>query len=311
MSIAKLLRVLIALTIILASAAPLRAAQLPPAPAATETFTIGSLHVQKYGSGAQTLILIPGLGCGPWVWNGTIAHFAPNYTIYALTLPGFDGNPYTAKPSLFDAFANDFWALLASRTIDRPVLVGHSLGGTLGLYLAEQHADRLRAVAALDGMPVFPPFAAMSSAQRMVVANQAAAETDALTPLQQRTSAIGYMKTVGVLDSALATQTGTLEAKSDPHAFAQWLREDGGNDLRPNLAKITIPLLEISPYNAPDFSQPPMQFSEDQKLQFYRSLLSGAPKAQVVTISPARHFAMLDQPDKFYALLTQFLTTLP
>jgi pimeloyl-ACP methyl ester carboxylesterase len=48
-------------------------------------------------------------------------------------------------------------------------------------------------------------------------------------------------------------------------------------------------------------------FTQDQGVAFYRSLLIGAPHATVVSIGPSKHFVMLDQPDKFYAAVQQFL----
>jgi pimeloyl-ACP methyl ester carboxylesterase len=41
-----------------------------------------------------------------------------------------------------------------------------------------------------------------------------------------------------------------------------------------------------------------MAVSEAQKTAYYQSLLANAPNAKVVSISPARHFVMLDQPVK-------------
>ena len=37
------------------------------------------------------LIFIPGLACGPWTWTQTAARLEGKYTVYLLTLPGFDG----------------------------------------------------------------------------------------------------------------------------------------------------------------------------------------------------------------------------
>lgn len=64
------------------------------------------------------------------------------------------------------------------------------------------------------------------------------------------------------------------------------------------------------PYNPVD-AKPPMNYTQEQTLAFYQSLIAGAPKGSVVAISPSRHFAMLDQPDAFYAAVTQFLASLP
>jgi pimeloyl-ACP methyl ester carboxylesterase len=112
----------------------------------------------------------------------------------------------------------------------------------------------------------------------------------------------------GVLDSEQAAAAAALAATSDPPTTAQWLREDVIADLRPELAKITVPLLEIVPFNAPDLAGASLSFTEEQKVGYYRTLLSGAPNVQVVSVSPARHFAMLDQPDKVFAIVDAFLT---
>ena len=88
------------------------------------------------------------------------------------------------------------------------------------------------------------------------------------------------------------------------------MAEDLAADLRPGLKHANVPILEISPYYAPDFSQPPMQLSEAQKTAYYQSLLANAPNAKVVSISPSRHFVMLDQPAKFQQVLVAFLKTL-
>lgn len=68
-----------------------------------------------------------------------------------------------------------------------------------------------------------------------------------------------------------------------------------------------VPILELSPYNAPDFSKPPIGMSEAQKAAYYQSLLANAPDAKVVSISPSRHYVMLDQPAKFQQVLDGFL----
>lgn len=294
-------------------ALPLLAAQaalaneIPPAPVASASFDAGSLHVDRYGNGARALILIPGLGSGPWSWYGTIARFAPQYTVYVLTLPGFDGRPATSKTPLFDTFASDFWAFLEQQHVDRPVIVGHSLGGTLGLLLAQQHPERLAGVIAVDGLPVFPMLAQASVAQRDAMAAQSAAKFASLDPATELAYETNFMATIGTRDPQLVAPAAKLEARSDPKAVAAWLAEDLRADLRPAMNRAGVPILEIAPYD-PAGGSP---FTQEQTVAFYRSLLAGAPNATVVALAPARHFAMLDQPDAFYAQVTQFLAALP
>jgi hypothetical protein len=106
------------------------------------------------------------------------------------------------------------------------------------------------------------------------------------------------MATVGTNKPEWIKPAARLEARSDPKAIAAWLREDLTTDLRPTLAKITIPFLEIMPYQPPEAHQP-FAYTQDQTLAFYKSLLAGAPKATVIPIGPSRDFVMLDQPEAF------------
>ncbi|MDQ2858711.1 MAG: alpha/beta hydrolase [Candidatus Eremiobacteraeota bacterium] len=292
----------VALCVVPASAAP-----LAPAPQSVESFDVGTLHVDRYGTGKRPVVLIPGLGSGPWVWYGTIAHFSTDYSMYVLTLPGFDGRPATAETPLFSTFASDFNALLDGRKIERPIVVGHSLGGTLAIRLGELAPDRLRAIVAVDGLPIFPPVATLSQEQRTASAGQAAAAFASLDPAGVLASEKRFMSGFGTSDPALVDPIAALEARSDPKALAAWLQEDVQSDFRPELSKISIPLLEIMPYFPPDHVKPPLQFTQEQAADYYRSLLAGAPHVTVAPLPDARHFAMLDQPDAFYAILGPFL----
>lgn len=281
--------------------AVLLALQLPSAAAPSEGFDVGTLHVERYGNGATPLILVPGLASGAWEWRGTVAQFAANHTVYVLTLPGFDGRPASTQAPLFAGFARDFWTLLDTRKIDRPVVIGHSLGGTLAIALAETHPERLRGIVAVDGLPVFPTAAGMTPEQRATAAKTLSASVAAESQADFAAYEVRYMQQVGTLDAQLAPQLGELAARSDRGAVAAWIAEDLTTDLRPQLGHITIPFVEMMPYASPS------PYTQAQTQAFYESLVAGAPHVRVVPIAPSRHFAMLDQPAAFNAEITRFL----
>lgn len=280
-------------------------ATLPPLPQPAESFDVGTLHVTRYGTGANSVIFIPGLASGPWVWAREISQLAKRDTVYALTLSGFDGIPYAIGGDPFAAFSTDFWTVLDSHKIARPAVIGHSLGGTLAIALAEQHPDRLRGVLALDGLPVFPTLAQADASAREKAAQQAAAQIAAESHDQVVAYEKSYMQRIGTLDAALIVPTAELEARSDPKGIAAWLRADLEQDLRPNLVRITVPFVELMPYAQPS------PFTQAQTLAFYQSLLAGAPHVTVVPIPGARHFAMLDQPQAVDDAIAQFLSQAP
>lgn len=290
-----------------AAAAPAAATVPPPLPAAAQTFRSGSLRVGVYGTaGKPALVFIPGLTCGPWEWSREISRFARQYRIYALTLPGFDGNPPMAGP-LFDTVATDVWTLLQTHHIDRPVLIGHSLGGTLGLMLASQHSDRLRGVIAVDGLPIYPGVERYTPAQRAQAGERMGAMLAAIqTPSQFEASEKSFALPYMITSPADVASVAPLTARSDPKAAGAWTAADLALDLRPQLHAITAPVLEIAPFDAKiDGATLP---AAGAKRAYYASLLKNDPTATVTVISPSRHFIMYDQPEQLDGAIAAFLS---
>lgn len=124
-----------------------------PAPADT----VGTLKVERHGDHGHAVILTPGLQGGPWVWQQTIAQLQKHHVVYAVTLAGFDGMPAPeGDGNLFDRADASLLQLIEQHKIDKPVLIGHSLGGTLALRFAGEHPRLISGVVAVDGLPIFP-----------------------------------------------------------------------------------------------------------------------------------------------------------
>lgn len=288
-------------------------AQAPAAPAASrfaayikpaEQFESGALLVERHGARGRPVILIPGLASGPWVWQQTIQQFKDNYTVYVVTLPGFDGRP-APSGAPFEGARAALRDLIAQRKLDKPVLVGHSLGGTLALAVAEDLGGRIGGVVAIDGLPVFPGTENMPPEQRPQAAvnvrtHMAEARPEAFADQQRQ-----YMRGQGVLDIGKADDITPLLLRSDREAVGAYVADLLALDLRPDLEKITAPVLVIAPYYEYDAMQDGMSMAA--KVEHYRSLLEGAPSVEVAPIAPARHFVMIDQPLALAGQLKRFL----
>ena len=278
---------------------------LAPAFSAPAKFEAGALQVEQISTKGPALILIPGLACGPWVWDKTTAALRDRYSIYLLTLPGFDGR--APKPGVtIETLQQDLLTLIESKKLAKPVLVGHSLGGTLALSFATTHSDAVSGVIAVDGLPVFPGTEMMTDRAPMAAnaRQQIAGQTPAQFAEYQRT----YMKQVGSVDEAIASEIAEKSSRSDPGATAEFAAQVLLRDFRRELPGIKVPVVEISPFHAPDFAR--IGVDEAGKTGYYRALLAGIERLDVVSISPARHFVMLDQPEKFNAALDAALKSM-
>lgn len=100
---------------------------------------------------ARAFVLVHGMG-GRWQhWLETIPALAEHRRVLALDLPGFgrSESPLTS-PSL-DGFADVAAELARSLGIERVVLVGHSMGGPIGLRFAARHPELAEAIVLVAG----------------------------------------------------------------------------------------------------------------------------------------------------------------
>jgi pimeloyl-ACP methyl ester carboxylesterase len=295
-----------------ASADPAQAAALPKP---DRISTVGTMRVEQYGSGSPAMIFIPGLACGSWVWDDAVRRYAGSHTLYVVTLAGFDGLAAPSGPALDGADAS-LLELITSSKLDRPIVVGHSLGGFLALRFGTEHASLLRGVVSVDGTPVFPSFLQSTPAERAAAADRIAGQMRDATPEQFAT---GQQATIAsmVTDPGDAKRVATLTGKSDPKATAAYASDLFRADLRPDLPKLTVPTLEVAPvptvaaaYEGPQGATATMADRQIGYQQFYKSLFPGAPNLTVVTIPNSKHFIMVDQPKALFDAITAFVATL-
>jgi pimeloyl-ACP methyl ester carboxylesterase len=279
------------------------AASIVPA----ERFEVGAMLVERHGQRGRPVILIPGLGSGPWAWQDTVREYSGQYTLYVVTLPGFDGRPAVAGAG-FEAARNALQQLIASRKLDKPVLIGHSMGGALALALASRSPDLVGGVIAVDGLPVFPGTEGMTREQRLAMAQGAKASMAAMAGPMFASSQQQYMRTVGTVDMAKADELARLAAKSDPGAVSEYVAETLALDMRPGLTAIKAPVLVLAPYFEADAGA--SGITAPAKAAYYKSLMAGTPKLEVVAVDGARHFVMFDQPRQVNDAIGRFLKSL-
>jgi len=276
-------------------AVPSVVAEHSATPVSSETFTVGMLRVDHFGTaGRPPIIFIPALFCGASQWQREISALSSRYDIYALTLPGFDGRSRDPGGDLMNRAVADISSLIQSKHLDRPILVGHSLGGTLAILFASKHSADVRGVVAAEGG--YPAGATLADREKSVAASTApyrnidrAAFGDSL-----RAHMLQYVITKkSDVDSVQLTA-----ARSDPAAVVDWLSAALLLDLSTQLASVASPLTEIVPFDTT--VDPYVGFASlAAKTAAYQKFLAHAPRATLVMIDHSRHFVMIDQPDPF------------
>jgi pimeloyl-ACP methyl ester carboxylesterase len=267
----------------------------PRTVAPTSTFDVGILHVERFGAtGGRSIVLIPALFCGSWQWNAQIDALSSKYDVLAVTLPGFDDRSMVAGGDLMARAAQSLHLLITQHHLRRPIVAGHSLGGTLTVYFAEHYpADATAIVTVEGGYPLAP-----TQAQRDARVAKSVAPYDGVS--QSDVGAIIRNTTLQytITSPADVDAVSKLAAQSDPNAIVAWIRAALSLDLTPGLSQITVPFTVIIPFDAE--IDPYQGFNTaQQKLAAYTAWAAHTADSKVILITPSRHFVMFDQPAKF------------
>ena len=293
MTNAKSMLRLIAVAAILCQVSFLKAAEKVEGTAA---FTV------KVTGAGRPMILIPGLSCGGNVWDGTVDHFKDRYECHVVTLAGFAGQPAIGEPFL-EQVRDGLLKYIRDKKLERPVIVGHSLGGFMAFWLGATAPEQVGPIVAVDGVPYFPALNDMNATPQSA---QQFAETmramyKAQTPEQFAMGNLGFFAAM-ITDPKDFEKITALSTKSDPKTVGQAFYEMMTTDLREKVKAIRTPVLLIGATAAiPDPGQKKM--AEDN----YRLEVAGIPQHKVVFAPKARHFIQLDEPKFFFQEMESFL----
>lgn len=269
-----------------------------PKPTPAKTFTPTSFSVAVSGSG-RPVIFIPGLACDGHVWDATVAHLGGKVQAHVLTLSGFGGRAPLDKP-LLPVVRDEVVEYIRANHLEKPIVVGHSLGGFMTFWVAEAAPELIAGGVAVDGAPFMPalmdPSATAASAAPIAEKFRAQmGTTDEQFHAGERAFMASSMREPDKHADALAA---TL--KSDRTATGDAMVFLFTTDLRGDLPKIKAPMLEIA---ADTHGQAPRAALE----AVWSAQLATIPAHELVVIDHSKHFVMFDQPDAFYAALDGFL----
>lgn len=116
------------------------------------------LHYADWGNGAAPpLILIHGGRDHCRSWDGVARALQPNFHVIAPDLRGH-GDSGWAKGSSYSLsdYMYDLTRLVQSAAVQKTAIVGHSMGGMIGLMYAGTFPDKVSRLAVLDGVTVLP-----------------------------------------------------------------------------------------------------------------------------------------------------------
>lgn len=256
------------------------------------------LHALSFETEGQgpPVILLHGLAASRYDWQSLApALVKAGYQTYAVDLFGHGDSPKPDDPGCYHTnyLCETSLAWMNSLAVSEPpILVGHSLGGYLSLYLAMQHSQKIR------GLILINPFYTPKQLSLLVRLLQRRPEwgSKALRaiPLEIIDAALGWDPTPINRFSAEARRQIAIDYKrASPHIlrFPATIA-----NLTEWLPQVTLPTLVI--WGDKDLTLKPA---------FFESLVTSLPKGVGTPIHGAGHQPHIGQPDLVNQLVIGFL----
>lgn len=250
------------------------------------------------------VILIPGLSSAPHVYDAILPELEKAHRVHRVQIAGFAGlvaGP-NAEGNILDGVRDELIAYIAEIGLQKPALIGHSMGGLLSLLVAAKAPDAVGRVMVIDALPFFSllinpmatsdmvkPFAEQAKAMMLAQSDEAFAAS------QRRTLAILTKSPEGV-EKALADSLA-----SDRAVVAEAMAEVMVRDARGEIPAIAAPVTVLQAYDAT------MPVPKDVYLGLWKTAYAALPGVNVKVIENSYHFIMWDQPEAFAEAVTAFL----
>lgn len=261
------------------------------------------MSVEVVGEG-RPLVMIPGLNSSAEVWRETCKALQPGVQCHILQLPGFAGQPPVQAEPWLDAMRDRVLAYADHAKLRKPDLIGHSLGGFVGMKVSIKAPERFAHIVIVDSLPF------------LGAAQNPAATADTVRPMAEGMRAgmlaadeATYKKqTLGGVAS-LSNQPDRIPTlaqwgeRSERKTTAQAMYELMTTDLRPALAAARTPTLVLGSWA----SYAPYGATQASTRAIFELQYAAHPNVRIKLSDTGYHFLMWDDPKWLQQQVREFL----
>jgi len=224
-----------------------------------------------------TSIFIHGSGGDADVWRRQTEHFEGSV---ALTLPGHSGGELCDS---IESAAAWTWSELQTRSVDKPILVGHSLGGAIALQLALEHPDEIAGLVLVGSGARLRVHPMILEALEGFVAGKDGFEAM-------------FGSAYDRVEASFAEDLKQGALGRGPEPFLVDLRACDRFDVIERLGEIRTPTLAV--VGTDDAMTPP---------KYSHFLADRMPNARVEVVEGGTHFVFAELPERVNAAISEFI----
>jgi N-formylmaleamate deformylase len=246
-------------------------------------------HYLRYGGRGRPIVIVPGITSPAITWGFVAQRLARSFDVHVLDVRGRGLSQADASLDYsLDTYAGDVQAFVQGLDLSNYILLGHSMGGRIGIRLAHKHGGGLARLVLVDPpvsgpgrrpFPVKPDW--FLEAIRLA---RAGTGIDAMRRFQPSWS-----------DQHLQLRAEWLHT-CDDRAILETCRGFDSEDIHADLPLIRVPTLLVTAGKA--------DVVRENEIAELRALM---PSLQAITMAGAGHMIPWDDFDGFFAAIEPFL----
>lgn len=252
-----------------------------------------AFQVKVTGKG-NPVLLFPGFACTGEIFDETVKALSINNECHVFTFAGFGAVPAMEMPWL-PKIKDQVVAYVKTKKLNKPVIIGHSLGGTLGLWLAATNQSLFKKVIAVDALPcngavMMPNYDASTIVYESPYSKQML-QLDTASFRKQAQQQVGFM----MLNKDKQTKVVDMMLQADRKTYVYGYIDLLKLDLRNDIAGIQIPVVVLAATN-PNKAMVEKTYNE-QYAKLGNKVIHYADKSA--------HFVMYDQPEWYISKIKE------
>ena len=257
-----------------------------------------SIHVKIIGKG-KTVLLIPGFTVPGESWDTVVNQLKDNYECHVVTLAGFAGKKAIDFPWLSQV--NDaLEEYIKQNKLTNLTVIGHSLGGTIAVWLASRENNEISKIVLVDALPaagaiMFPNFNPEDLAYDSPFNNQQLSMSESEFEQMAQSMAQG-MSLNPETQKRIKDWIISADRKTYVYGYTDYLKLD----LREDLKNISIPTTIIA-------ADKP--FGKEMVAQTYKNQYANLEKYDLIIADNSAHFVMFDKPEWFMEQIQNILAS--
>lgn len=267
----------------------------------TEAYVGERFRVNREGNGRKSILLLPGLGCGPWIYGNLSSTLSREFSVYSGSIPGFDG----AAPGSSDLVSEVISALgliVERERLSQPAIVAHSIGGAIAIAAISRWPGLFGSAVIVDAAPRMPG-SGETLDQRLEANRDFAEKVFGESSFKDSNSAARKWVSQMVFSEANVDQILASWERSDRQTLKNFLVDGRMLAFNLDIDNIDCPVCVVAPFDsATDRETVAQEFADAYRRK---------PNFEIELVGPARHFVMLDQPERFIEIVRTFLSRVP